>query len=411
MHSVNRLQQINIQDYSYSLPEEKIAFHPLPERDASRLLIYNNNTIREDQYKNLAAYLPENSLIVFNNTRVVNARIRFQKTTGGTIEVFCLEPANIEMSLAMQTEGEMNVVCFIGGVSKWKPGTGLKKQFVIKGISVLLSAFIKERTETHFVVNLQWNTPGITFAEILHYAGEVPLPPYIKRAANELDAERYQTIYAIQEGSVAAPTAGLHFTHRVISALAQKNISSLHVALHVGAGTFQPVKTNFVHEHEMHGEWIHIPKTVIESILNNLEKPVTAVGTTSLRTLESIYWCGVKLLVGETPETAMKIDQWEAYQLPQDVPLAASFMRLLALMNDSGMEELAAFTRLMIVPGYRLRVANGLITNFHQPQSTLLLLVAAVAGKNWKDMYAYALKNNFRFLSYGDGCLILNNEF
>jgi S-adenosylmethionine:tRNA ribosyltransferase-isomerase len=402
--------KINIQDYTYSLPEEKIAFHPLPERDASRLLIYNNNTIREDVYKNIADYLPENSLIVFNNTRVVNARIRFQKNTGGVIEVFCLEPANMEMSLAMQAESEMNVLCFIGGASKWKPGTGLQKQLLMNGVSVLLSAFIKERTETHFVVTLQWNMPGITFAEILHHAGEVPLPPYIKRTANNVDAERYQTIYALQEGSVAVPTAGLHFTPRVISALAQKNIKSLYVALHVGAGTFQPVKTNFAHEHQMHGEWIHAPKTVIESVLNNLEQPVTAVGTTSLRTLESIYWCGVKLLAGETPDAAINISQWEAYQLPQDVPLAVSFRRLLTLMEEMGMEELTAFTRLMIVPGYRLRVANGLITNFHQPQSTLLLLVAAVAGKNWKNIYEHALKNGFRFLSYGDGCLILNAE-
>lgn len=398
-------QQIRIQDYTYTLPEEKIAFHPLPERDASKLLIYRNGSISEDRYKNIAGHLPEHSIVVFNNTRVVNARIRFQKATGGTIEVFCLEPSGMEMSRAMQAQHTMDIVCFIGGASKWKPGAKLEKTLRINDTSVLLEASIKERTETHFVVTLSWSPPGISFAEILHAAGDVPLPPYIKRTAAGDDEERYQTVYALHEGSVAAPTAGLHFTPHVLAELEQKNIRSLFVTLHVGAGTFQPVKTELAKDHPMHGEWVHIPKSTIETILGNPGKPVTAVGTTSLRTLETLYWCGVKLISGIKDHTTL--GQWEVYHLPQNIPLSASLENVLAWMEETGEEQFTAFTRLMIVPGYRLRVAKALVTNFHQPQSTLLLLVAAVAGKDWKDIYEYALENDFRFLSYGDGCLIM----
>lgn len=398
-------QQIRIQDYTYHLPEEKIAVHPLPERDASKLLVYRNGNITEDHYKNIAAYLPEQSIVVFNNTRVVNARIRFQKPSGGVIEVFCLEPSGMEMSSAMQARQTMDIACFIGGASKWKPGTKLEKTITVNGQPVLLEATIKERTETHFVVTLRWNPPAISFAHILHAAGDVPLPPYIKRNAVGEDEERYQTIYARYEGSVAAPTAGLHFTPYVLSALEQKKIRNLFVTLHVGAGTFQPVKTELANDHPMHGEWVHIPKTIIEILRNNPEQPVTAVGTTSLRTLETLYWCGVKL-AGGIQEHNM-LGQWEVYRLPQNVPLNIALEHILQEMNKNGEEQFNAFTRLMIVPGYRLRAANALVTNFHQPQSTLLLLVAAIAGKNWAGIYQYALEHNFRFLSYGDGCLIV----
>lgn len=399
-------QQISIHDYTYPLPEEKIAVHPLPERDASKLLIYRTGTISEDRYKNIATHLPGNSIVVFNNTRVVNARIRFRKTTGGTIEVFCLEPSGMEMSRAMQAQHTMDIVCFIGGASKWKAGAKLEKTLTIIDAPVLLEAAIKERTETHFVVTLNWNPPGISFAEILHAAGDVPLPPYIKRTAIGEDEERYQTVYALHEGSVAAPTAGLHFTPHVLAELEQKNIHSLFVTLHVGAGTFQPVKTELANDHPMHGEWVHIPKSTIETILNNPDKPITAIGTTSLRTLETVYWCGVKLLSGLKDHTIL--GQWEVYHLPQDVPLNAALENVVTWMQQNGDEQFTAFTRLMIVPGYQLRVANALVTNFHQPQSTLLLLVAAVAGKNWKAIYEYALEHDFRFLSYGDGCLIVS---
>lgn len=398
-------QQIRIQDYSYSLPEEKIAVHPLPERDASKLLVYRNGAISEDRYKNIARYLPGNSIVVFNNTRVVNARILFQKATGGTIEIFCLEPSGMEMSRAMQAQQTMDIHCFIGGASKWKHGARLEKTLTINDQPVLLEAVIKERTETHFTVTLSWNPPEIHFAAILHAAGNVPLPPYIKRPVIGEDEERYQTVYALYEGSVAAPTAGLHFTPHVLAELEQKNIRSLFVTLHVGAGTFQPVKTELANDHPMHGEWVHLPKTAIETLLHNPNNKVTAVGTTSLRTLETLYWCGVKLLSGN--KNPAMLDQWEVYQLRQDVPLSASLERILSWMEQHEETQFSAFTKLMIVPGYRLRVANMLVTNFHQPQSTLLLLVAAVAGKNWKDIYAYALEHDFRFLSYGDGCLIV----
>lgn len=398
-------QQIRIQDYTYHLPEEKIAVHPLPERDASKLLVYRNGNITEDRYKNIAAFLPEASIVVFNNTRVVNARIRFQKPSGGVIEVFCLEPSGMEMSRAMQARQTMDIACFIGGASKWKPGTKLEKTITVNKQPVLLEASLKERTETHFVVTLSWNPADISFAVILQSAGDVPLPPYIKRTTIGEDEERYQTIYARHEGSVAAPTAGLHFTPQVLSALEQKNIRSLFVTLHVGAGTFQPVKTELANDHSMHGEWVHIPKTTIETLYNQPEQPVTAVGTTSLRTLETVYWCGVKLASGMREPN--KLEQWEVYHLPQNVPLTVSLQHVLNRMHENGEEQFTAFTRLMIVPGYTLRVAKALVTNFHQPQSTLLLLVAAVAGNNWKKIYEYALEHDFRFLSYGDGCLIV----
>lgn len=399
--------KINIQEYNYVLPEQQIAFHPLPERDASRLLIYRGEQITEDRYKNIAAYLPENSIVVFNNTRVVNARIRFQKITGGAVEVFCLEPSGMEMNQAMQAQHTMDIVCFIGGASKWKHGSVLQKALVINNRNVLLEAVIKEKAETHFVVTFSWAAAGITFAEILHTAGDVPLPPYIKRVTDVADTERYQTVYAVHEGSVAAPTAGLHFTPYVLQQLKEKNISSLFVTLHVGAGTFQPVKTEFANDHSMHGEWVHVPKSTIEYLFSNPEKQVTAVGTTSLRTLETIYWCGVKLLDDYNENDEMELGQREAYTLPQNIPLAISLQNILNRINKTGEEQFSALTRLMIVPGYRLRVAGSLITNFHQPQSTLLLLVAAVAGAKWKMMYEYALENGFRFLSYGDGCLII----
>ncbi len=397
---------IAIADYTYSLPEEKIALHPLPERDASRLLVFNREQISETIYRNIANYLPEHSIVVFNNTRVVNARIRFQKDSGGVIEVFCLEPAHMEMAQAMQAQNEMNICCFIGGASKWKPGMVLQKNILVNGAPLVLHAAIKERTPAHFVVNLQWNTTA-TFAAVLSAAGDVPLPPYIKRSTGEADTERYQTVYAAHEGSVAAPTAGLHFTPAIMEQLQQKNIRSLFVTLHVGAGTFQPVKTASINEHQMHGEWIHIPIATITALAQNPDAPVTAVGTTSLRTLESLYWCGVQLASGQAGQEYFLLNQWDAYTLPQQISRAEALAQVLEYLNREGLTELAAYTRLLIVPGYRLRMANALVTNFHQPQSTLLLLVAAVAGEQWRTMYNYALENGFRFLSYGDGCLIV----
>lgn len=397
---------ISIADYTYSLPEDKIALHPLPERDASRLLVFRTGQISEDVYRNIATHLPENSIIVFNNTRVVNARIRFQKPSGGVIEVFCLEPSGREMALAMQVQQEMDICCFIGGASKWKPGMVLSKNIAINGETITLNATIRERTPAHFVVSLQWNTTA-SFAEILQAAGDVPLPPYIKRNTGETDTERYQTVYARHEGSVAAPTAGLHFSPLVLNSLEQKNIQSLLVTLHVGAGTFQPVKTSSINEHQMHGEWIHIPKTTIEALAQNPEMPVTAVGTTSLRTLESLYWCGVQLAADQNNKQGFLLNQWDAYTLPQHFSRTEALQQVLNFLNREGLTELAAYTRLLIVPGYRLRMVSALVTNFHQPQSTLLLLVAAVAGEHWSSIYDYALENDFRFLSYGDGCLII----
>lgn len=415
-------RNISIRDYAYSLPEERIAKYPLAERDASKLLIYKEGAITEDVYKNIAHYIPENALLVFNNTKVVEARLLFQKPAGGVIEIFCLEPHEqyADITTAMLQKRKVLWQCLVGGVSKWKRGQLLEKKISPDSYRdekeiILKASYIEKRTDS-FIIELSWSPAELSFAEVLHHTGAIPLPPYIKRAVEESDAERYQTIYAHFDGSVAAPTAGLHFTDNIFKQLKEKNIQTDFLTLHVGAGTFKPVKSETMQGHDMHAEWIDVSKTTIENILKNLDNNIVAVGTTSLRTIESLYWLGRKpeLRSGNKlseQSSDVRVSQWEAYELAEkNIPVKDALQSLLDWMDKNKLDRLVTKTQILIAPGYPFKIVNGLITNFHQPQSTLLLLVAALIGDGWRKVYDYALQNDFRFLSYGDGCLLWRQE-
>ncbi len=403
-------ENISISEYTYQLPDERIALHPLPQRDESKLLIWKQGQIKEDTFKNISQYIPTESLLVFNNSKVIQARIRFEKSTGSTIEIFCLEPAGdfSDYDLVMQQQGTCNWKCFIGGIAKWK-SDALEKSVFIDGKPIHLRASIVEKLNDAYIVSFEWTPADISFAELLLAVGDIPLPPYIKRATDISDLGRYQTVYAQHEGSVAAPTAGLHFTKGILDQLKHKNIHQAQVTLHVGAGTFKPVKSATMGEHEMHSEWIDVDIQTIQSIIQNKGLTV-AIGTTSLRTLESLYWLGVKSIHSPTTED-LRLLQWDAYHLSahkieRDVALQA----LLSWMQLRGKTRLFTTTQLLITPGYTFKIVKALITNFHQPQSTLLLLVAAAIGEDWRKCYDYALQNDFRFLSYGDASLIFMAE-
>jgi S-adenosylmethionine:tRNA ribosyltransferase-isomerase len=403
-------KSIAISDFTYELPEEQIARYPLPERDGSRLLIYQDGNIREDIYRHIDQYLPDHSLLVFNNTKVVEARLLFQKPTGASIEVFCLEPHSqyADITTAMSQKGQVTWMCLIGGASKWKPGQMLEKLMIAGGNVITLSARYLEKIKGSFAIELSWSQASLTFAEVLHIAGVIPLPPYIKRSAEVSDATRYQTIYAQTDGSVAAPTAGLHFTESLFERLNAKNIVRDFVTLHVGAGTFQPVKSETMEGHEMHSEFIDVSPALIQQLIDYSDQHITAVGTTSLRTIESLYWLGVKTILNRAiaPEELV-IRQWDAYELEAaSISSREALTSLLQYMQQQQWERLITKTQLLITPGYSIRIPRALVTNFHQPQSTLLLLVAAFAGSEWKSIYQYALEHQFRFLSYGDGCLL-----
>ncbi len=400
------IRAIRISDYTYQLPEDRIAKYPLTIRDSSKLLLYRNGETTEDVYRNISNHLPESSLIIFNDTRVIEARLLFQKPSGGTIEIFCLEPSDQypTISEAMGKKGRVLWKCLIGGASKWKHGTELSKKITMDSNEVVLMARMKERLADSFIIELSWTPQDYSFTEILKLAGAIPLPPYLKRAAEIEDTERYQTTYAKSEGSVAAPTAGLHFTQAVMESLVDKNIKLAFTTLHVGAATFKPVKTPTIGEHEMHREFIEVDILFIQTLMEY--STIVAVGTTSLRTIETLYWLAVKLMTNHETSEELCLYQWEAYELKQDIPVNEALHFMLDWMKKNDLEKILAKTHLLIIPGYRLRIADILVTNFHQPQSTLLLLVAAIAGEKWKEIYEYALANNFRFLSYGDGCLI-----
>jgi S-adenosylmethionine:tRNA ribosyltransferase-isomerase len=399
MHPKN----LSIKDFTYHLPGEKIAFHPLAERDSSKLLVYKDGQITESIYKNITEHIPENSLLIFNNTKVIEARLNFQKPSGGVIEIFCLEPHEkyADITTAMLEPEKVLWKCLIGGASKWKYGQVLETRMD----NLILQCLFKEKRADCFIVELSWNS-AISFAEVLHIAGAIPLPPYIKRKAEPGDAERYQTIYARHDGSVAAPTAGLHFTPAIFEKLKQKNIQTGYVTLHVGAGTFKPVKTEQMSGHEMHAEFIDVSTETIMSLLKNIDNGIIAVGTTSLRTIESLYWMGVSLESGGW-DSASGITQWLPYEAkPADISPKKALQTLLNRMHENKQQRLITKTQLLIAPGYKPGIVKGMVTNFHQPQSTLLLLIAALVGNNWRKIYDYALENNFRFLSYGDGSLL-----
>lgn len=401
-------RNISIRDYTFHLPEDKIAKYPLAERGASKLLIYKQGKITTDTYRNISRHIPEDAILVFNNTRVVEARLIFQKSTGGYIEIFCLEPHEqyADITTAMLQKEKVLWHCLVGGASKWKPGQVLEKKIAVSAGEVFLQARYVEKKTGSLIIELSWSPSTLSFAEILHYAGAIPLPPYIKRSVEESDIERYQTVYAKADGSVAAPTAGLHFTEAIFKDLDNIHVVREFVTLHVGAGTFKPVKSETMQEHEMHAEWIEVSKKFIQALLHDWEEPVIAVGTTSLRTIESLYWIGVKIKAGDwLPTTGLS--QWAAYDLyKENIPATESLSVLIDWMNKNNLERLVTKTQILIVPGYEFKIVKGLITNFHQPQSTLLLLVAAFMGENWRNIYEHALQHNFRFLSYGDGSLV-----
>ena len=404
-------KDISIFDYTYDLPAERIALHPLAARDASKLLVYKNGTIQQDIYKNISAHLPANSLLIFNNTKVIKARIRFQKSSGGVIEIFCLEPyeAINEYSSVMNKKGSVKWKCMIGGAGKWKED-GLKRELGIGNWE--LGAKLIEKLSDAYVVEFSWMPADLSFAEVLEQAGDIPLPPYIKRKTEIEDTERYQTIYAADEGSVAAPTAGLHFTKEIFNSFVQKNIQTDFVTLHVGAGTFKPVKAAIMQDHEMHAEWIDVSIEMIEDLIKQLDKTIVAVGTTSLRTLESLYWMGVKATV-QPAVKQLDINQWEVYEAPlanNKLTAEESLLSLLKWMKENNRQKIFTRSQILIAPGYHFKIANAIITNFHQPQSTLLLLVAAAIGNEWRKIYDYAMQHDFRFLSYGDGSLLFINQ-
>jgi S-adenosylmethionine:tRNA ribosyltransferase-isomerase len=397
---------IEIADYTYDLPQGKIAAYPLANRDESKLLIYKNKTITESIFKNADEFLEEGSVLIFNNTRVVQARLNFQNSKQQNIEVFCLEPfqSDLDITQAMLSTERVFWKCLVGNLKKWRD-----EDLVLKINEITLSVKLIEKRQEDVVVEFNWQPKELSFAEVLERTGAMPIPPYLKRKSEELDATRYQTIYAQRNGSVAAPTAGLHFTPAVYEKLKRKNIKQLYVTLHVGAGTFKPVKSETLANHDMHAEWIDVSIEVIEALLNNSEKNKIAVGTTSLRTIESLYWLGVKVFYNENILTEqMELSQWEPYGvLEKEISVAESLTALINWMKKKSLTQLVCKTSILLAPPYQLRMADGIITNFHQPQSTLLLLISCIVGQEWKNIYKYALENNFRFLSYGDSSLLL----
>ena len=396
-------RNIRIEDYSYQLPDDRIAKYPLTERDQSQLLVYKNGEVSKNLFSYVDDYIESNSTLVFNNTKVIQARLKFAKSTGAQIEIFCLEP--IEPSdyvLAFQQTERITWKCIVGNLKKWKTGDLIQK-INIQGSEIELKAAKKESAGNSQLIEFTWNGSGITFSEILESIGNTPIPPYLNRDSESIDKDRYQTIYSKQKGSVAAPTAGLHFTQRVLDKLKSKHVCIEEVTLHVGAGTFKPVKSETIDEHEMHTEHFVVTKKNLENLIRS--RNIITVGTTSVRTIESLYWLGVKLIENGTLDA--HISQWEAYELPNSISKNEALQALVDYLNQRNLHHLHASTQIMIFPGYEFKLINKLITNFHQPKSTLLLLIAAFIGKDWKKVYDFALNNDFRFLSYGDSSILM----
>jgi S-adenosylmethionine:tRNA ribosyltransferase-isomerase len=402
------IPDININDYNYDLPDNRIARHPAERRDGSKLLIYNGNSgsISEDRFHNIIEYLPEGSLLVFNDTMVIRARLLFTKETGAAIEVFCLEPMMpAEYQQSFSTTGKVEWKCIIGNLKKWKNGQ-LVSNFVNNGSEYRLKAEKIEPVGEAWQIRFTWEPGDLTFAEVIECAGHIPLPPYLGRDDEEDDYDRYQTVYASVKGSVAAPTAGLHFTDEILEKIKKSGRNTEKITLHVGAGTFKPVKSLDIAGHEMHCEHYYIKYATLENLIRNSGR-IIAVGTTSVRCLESLYWTGIRIMDGRNSVLNPETSQWEYAGFEKDVSMADAFEAILAYMKRNRMDQIRASTRIMILPGYCFRVVNGIITNFHQPKSTLLLLISAWCGDNWKKIYSYALEHEFRFLSYGDSSILL----
>lgn len=397
------ISSIRIDDYNYDLPDEKIASYPLEKRDVSKLLIWRDHEISESLFSEIDRFIPANSLLVFNNTRVIHARLFFCRETGARIEIFCLEPHEpADYQLSFQKTESVVWKCLVGNAKKWK-NDELQLKAIINGETVICKAQMLERSGNAFLIRFSWDK-NFTFADIIEAAGHIPIPPYLNRKAETGDNDRYQTVYAKIDGSVAAPTAGLHFTDEIFEKLHRKQISISELTLHVGAGTFQPVKTEQVADHEMHTETVIVSREFLNEIKNH--DKIIAVGTTSVRSLESIYWLGLKINTLSTSDR-LHIGQWEAYQAESNISKKQAIDNIDMWMKMNNLRQITFTTSIIIVPGYQFRIIEGMVTNFHQPQSTLLLLISAFLGNDWKKVYNHALKNNYRFLSYGDGNLYL----
>ncbi|MCB9013838.1 MAG: S-adenosylmethionine:tRNA ribosyltransferase-isomerase [Bacteroidales bacterium] len=397
---------IDISEYFYDLPEDRIAKYPLEQRDHSKLLYFNHGSIRDHVFHELPAILSGNYQLVFNDTRVIQARIQFNKASGSGIEIFLLEPFTpADYQLSFGSSSQCSWKCLVGNAKKWKDEI-LEKKIFSATEAALLQAEKINREENYFIIRFTWNNKNLCFSEILEISGLTPIPPYLNREAEESDNLRYQTIYSNYEGSVAAPTAGLHFSDEVLEKLSQSGVKQTHLTLHVGAGTFVPVKVENARDHEMHMEHIYINRQSISSLLHT-DKKIIAVGTTSVRTLESLYYIACKLKSGYRGYKELFLDQWDAYEIEPDISRDEALETILSFMDLKNTDTLKLTTRIMISPGYTFRMADGIITNFHQPSSTLLLLISAFIGEDWKKVYDHALKNNYRFLSYGDSSLLI----
>lgn len=408
-YMIQNPKNIQIADYNYNLPDERIAKYPLEQRDLSKLLVYKAGEIEESTYRNLPSFLPNDSLLIFNNTKVVEARMLFHTFTGAVIELFYLEAVSvaIDAAMAMGCTGTIAIKCYVGNAKRWKHGP-LKREVTWNGQTIEVTVSEKERVADYYHVTLSWTPAEVVYAEVLHAFGSIPLPPYLKRETEASDLERYQTVFAKELGSVAAPTAGLHFTENIVAALAQKGIVTTQVTLHVGAGTFKPVKSESIGEHEMHGEYLDVSIETIQKLLNALDtKKIVTVGTTSTRTIESLYWLGRKVFFQpELTQNQLVVGQWEPYETTELCSSKEALEALLTWLERNKLTSILSKTQIIIAPGYTFRIIHGLITNFHQPESTLLLLISALIGEDWKKVYDFALENDFRFLSYGDGSLL-----
>ncbi|MFV0330386.1 MAG: S-adenosylmethionine:tRNA ribosyltransferase-isomerase [Dysgonomonas sp.] len=398
-------RKIRIEDYNYNLPDDRIAKYPLVKRDCSKLLVYKGGKISDTVFSNLGDFLSGDTLMVFNNTKVIQARLHFRKATGAQIEIFCLEPhIPNDYQLNFQQTDKCSWVCLIGNLKKWKEGD-LVKEIIIEGDRIELKARrIQSHGDSH-IVEFEWDNKHITFSELLEAVGELPIPPYLNRDTEEQDKQTYQTVYSKIDGSVAAPTAGLHFTPEVFASLQNRGIKLAELTLHVGAGTFRPVKSELIEDHVMHSEFISVKKETIEQLLTHQGK-IIAVGTTSVRTLESLYYLGV--ILKDKTISHLRVSQWMPYQDFIGLSVKESLNNILDYLHLNNLTTLVADTQIIIALGYKFKIVDGIITNFHQPQSTLLLLVSALVGDSkWKEIYQHALDNNYRFLSYGDSSLLL----
>ena len=403
---MTEVKEIRIDDFNYELPDDRIAKFPLAQRDQSKLLVWENGQITESSFRNISEFIPEKALLIFNNTKVIQARLIFRKKTGAPIEIFCLEPQEpSDYAQAFAQTRSCTWLCLVGNSKRWKDG---KLEYITPD-ALCTAERINRWGETQ-LIRFEWNNPDWTFADVLEKCGELPIPPYLNRKTEASDKETYQTIYSKIKGSVAAPTAGLHFTEVVFQSLQKKKIENEELTLHVGAGTFKPVKSKTLAGHEMHSEWFSVKKATIEQLINK-EGHVFAVGTTSVRTLESLYYLGLAL--EKNPDASpeeLTIGQWEPYPQNEDfnaLSVSGALKNLLSYMERNHLESLTTHTQILIAPGYSFKIVNGMITNFHQPKSTLLLLISAFVGGKWREVYDYALANNFRFLSYGDSSLLM----